>query len=61
MKKNVFNIIVPLNCRGYRIDKFLQLQISKLSRTRLQSLIRDSQVTLNDITIKNSSKKNKRK
>ena len=57
MKKNVFNIIVPLNCRGYRIDKFLQLQISKLSRTRLQSLIRDSQVTLNDITIKNSSKK----
>ena len=27
MKKNTLNIIVPANCHGYRIDKFLQSQI----------------------------------
>lgn len=57
MKKNVFNIIVSLNCHGYRIDKFLQLQINKLSRTRLQALIHDGQVKLNNIIIKSTSKK----
>ena len=57
MKKNIFNIIVPFNYHGYRIDKFLQLQINKLSRTRLQSLIRDGQVKLNNIIIKYASKK----
>ena len=57
MKKNIFNIIVPLNCHGYRIDKFLQLQINKLSRTRLQALIRNGQVKLNNIIIKYASKK----
>ena len=57
MKKDIFNIIVPLNCHGHRIDKFLQLQINKLSRTRLQALIRDGQVKLNNITINNPSKK----
>ena len=57
MKKDIFNIIVPLNCHGHRIDKFLQSQINKLSRTRLQALIRDSQVKLNNIIINNPSKK----
>ena len=57
MKKDIFNIIVPLNCHGFRIDKFLQSQINKLSRTRLQALIRDSQVKLNNIIINNPSKK----
>ena len=57
MKKDIFNIIVPLNCNGHRIDKFLQSQINKLSRTRLQALIRDSQVKLNNIIINNPSKK----
>jgi len=57
MEKNIFNIIVPLNCHGYRIDKFLQLQINKLSRTRLQALIRNGQVKLNNIIIKYASKK----
>ena len=57
MKKNIFNIIVPPNCHRYRIDKFLQSQINKLSRTRLQALIRDGQVKLNNITINNPSKK----
>ena len=57
MKKNTFNTIVPIDCHGYRIDKFLQLQINKLSRTRLQALIRDGQVKLNNTTINNPSKK----
>ena len=57
MTKDIFNIIVPLDSHGYRIDKFLQSQINKLSRTRLQALIRDGQVKLNNITINNPSKK----
>ena len=61
MKKNIFNIIVSSNCHGYRIDKFLQLQIKALSRTKLQTLIHDSQVTLNNIIINNSAKKIKDK
>ena len=57
MKKDIFNIIVPSNCHGYRIDKFLQSQINELSRTRLQTLIRDGQVKLNNIIINSTSKK----
>ncbi len=57
MKKDIFNITVPLNSHGYRIDKFLQSQINELSRTRLQALIRDGQVKINNITINSSSKK----
>ena len=57
MKKNIFNIIASSNYHGYRIDKFLQSQINELSRTRLQTLIRDGQVKLNNITINNPSKK----
>ena len=57
MKKNIFNIIVPLDYHGYRLDKFLQTQINKLSRTRLQTLIRNGQVKLNNTTINNPSKK----
>ena len=61
MKKNTFNTIVPINCHGYRIDKFLQLQINKLSRTRLQTLIHDGQVTLNEVIIYSPAKKIKNK
>ena len=57
MKKDIFNIIVPLNSHGYRIDKFLQSQINELSRTRLQALIRDGQVKINNIIISSTSKK----
>ena len=57
MKKNIFNISVPSNFNGHRIDKFLKLQVKNLSRTRLQALILDGQVKLNNIVIKNASKK----
>ena len=57
MKKDILNIIVPSNAHGKRIDKFLQSQISELSRTRFQALIRDGQVKINNIIISNTSKK----
>ena len=57
MKKNIFNITVASNFSGYRVDKFLQAQISDLSRTRIQVLIRESSVKINNILINNSSKK----
>ncbi len=57
MKKDIFNITVPLNSHGNRIDKFLQSQINELSRTRLQALIRDGQVKINNIIINSASRK----
>ena len=57
MKKNTFNTIVPLNYNAYRIDKFLQSQINELSTTKLQSLIQDGQVAVNNKIIYNSAKK----
>ena len=57
MKKNIFNTSVPTNYHGYRIDKFLQSVVSELSRTRLQALIHEGQVKLNNITVKDSAKK----
>ena len=60
MKKNIFNTIVPSNWHWRRIDRFLQSEIKEISRTRLQSLIRDSQVKLNNNIINNSSKKIKK-
>ena len=61
MKKNIFNIVVPLNYSGRRIDKFLQSQINELSRTRLQNLIDKGEVKINNIIATNSSKKIKEK
>ena len=57
MKKDIFNAIVPLNFNGSRIDRFLQSQIDELSRTRIQALIRDGQVKINDSIINSASKK----
>ena len=57
MEKKIFNINVPANSHGNRIDKFLQSQLSKISRTRLQSLIRNGNVKLNDAVIYEVSKK----
>ena len=61
MKKKIFNIVVSLNYHGHRVDKFLQSQLKELSRTRIQNLISEGQVKLNNITITNSSKKIKKK
>tara|TARA_Y100000590_G_scaffold299089_1_gene337255 strand:+ start:1552 stop:2535 length:984 start_codon:yes stop_codon:yes gene_type:complete len=57
MKKNIFNAAVPSSFDGYRIDKFLHFKINELSRTRIQALIHDDQVKLNNIVINDPSKK----
>ena len=51
-QKDIFNTNVPLHSHGDRIDKFLQSQINDLSRTRIQTLIRDGQVKINNIVKK---------
>ena len=61
MKKKIFNITATKDFLGYRIDKFLQSQLTKVSRTKLQSLIRNGQVKLNNTTIYETSKKIKNK
>ena len=48
MKKNIFNVVVPINSEGNRIDKFLQSQFKELSRTRIQQLILDGNIKLNN-------------
>ena len=55
MKKNIFNITATKDFFGDRIDKFLQSQLTKVSRTKLQSLIRNGQVKLNNTIISSSS------
>ena len=57
MKKKIFNTIVPFVSHGDRIDKFLQSQLNELSRTRLQNVIRNGHVKLNNVTINEVSKK----
>ena len=57
MNKNIFNILVTSNYHRNRIDKFLQSQLKKLSRTRIQNLIRDGNIKLNNTYIYNTSKK----
>ena len=57
MEKKIINVSIPVDFKGYRIDKFLQSQLNNLSRTRLQNLIRDGYVKINDTIIQESSKK----
>ena len=61
MEKKIFNINAFKEFIGDRIDKFLQSQLSKVSRTKLQSLIRDGHVRLNNSIIYETSKKIKNK
>jgi len=61
MKKNIFNTIVSFHFNGYRLDKFLQFHLKELSRTKIQNLINDGQIKLNNNIIYNSSKKVKEK
>jgi 23S rRNA pseudouridine1911/1915/1917 synthase len=35
------NIVVPAECGGWRLDHFLKRRIGRLSRTRIQSILRD--------------------
>ena len=57
MEKKIFNINVPMDSHRDRIDKFLQSQINEITRTRLQNIIRNGHVKLNNATINDVSKK----
>ena len=57
MNKNIFSTTVTLDYHQNRIDKFLQTQLKKLSRTRIQNLIRDGKIKLNNTLVYNAAKK----
>ena len=57
MKKKTFNTSVTEDFNDERIDKFLQSLLKELSRTRIQNLIKDSRVWLNNVAITSPSKK----
>ena len=57
MEKKIFNIKISGNSLVERLDKFLQSQLSKFSRTKLQNLIRSGHVKLNNNVIYETSKK----
>ena len=57
MEKKIFNASAIKNCHGSRLDKFLQSQMNELSRTRIQSLIYDGYVLINDKATYHASKK----
>ena len=57
MKKNTFYTIAHTTFNNFRIDKFLQTQLSDLSRTRLQNLIKNKNVKINGSIVKSPSKK----
>ncbi len=61
MKKSTFNTTVSADFDGRRVDKFLQLQLKDLSRTRLQNLIKNGNVSINNVSITSPSKKIKNK
>jgi 23S rRNA pseudouridine1911/1915/1917 synthase len=57
MEKKILNITVHESIPSRRIDKFLHLQLNNLSRTRLQNLIQEGHVKINNKIIYESSKK----
>ena len=57
MEKKIFNITATKDFFGDRIDKFLQSQLTKVSRTKLQNLIHDGYIKLNNTIIYEASKK----
>ena len=57
MKEKVFNLNVLVKYNKSRVDKFLQSHFNNLSRTKIQNLIREGFVKLNDNAIKETSKK----
>jgi len=57
MEKKIFNFTTDNHSAESRIDKFLQIKLKNVSRTRLQNLIRDGHVSLNNVAINETSKK----
>jgi len=57
MKEKILYLDVSIDFNKSRIDKFLQSQFDKMSRTRLQNFIREGYVKLNNFKVNDSSKK----
>ena len=57
MKEKVFNLNVLSGYNGDRIDIFLQSHLDKISRTKIQNLIREGFVKLNNNQITETAKK----
>jgi len=57
MKEKVFNLNVLSEYNGNRIDRFLQSHLDKISRTKIQNLIREGFVKLNNNQITEAAKK----
>ena len=57
MKEKVFNLKVLSGYNGNRIDRFLQSHLDKISRTKIQNLISEGFVKLNNNKISESAKK----
>ena len=57
MEKKIFNVKLASNTQESRIDKFLQSQFKKISRSQLQNLITNNYVKLNNKIITTNSKK----
>ena len=61
MKKEILKIVVDGDHNNHRIDKFLQKKLIEFSRTKLQNLIKDGNIKLNNLTTLEVSKKIKTK
>ena len=61
MKKEILKIVVDGDHNNHRIDKFLQKKLTEFSRTKLQNLIKDGNIKLNNLTTLEVSKKIKTK
>lgn len=57
MEKKIFNPEDTIDFNGNRIDKFLQFHLKEISRTKLQKLLKDGFVKINNKIINESSKK----
>jgi len=57
MEKKIFNINESEDISVLRLDKFLQSKLKDFSRTKIQSLIKDGNIKINDKLIYESAKK----
>ena len=55
--KNSIKLIVKDNLKGQRVDQFIKKNTEKISRNRIKNLIIKNKLKINEITIKDPSKK----
>ncbi len=55
--KNIINFVVTKEEKGQRVDSYVAIKESGLSRTRIKNLILKKKLKLNNLTLENPSKK----